>query len=399
MANYNNLKTIIQAFINANGNQAITGDIMQQTLVAIVDALGKGYQFMGIATPATDPGTTDQKVFYIANGKGVYTNFGGLNVGEDGLVLLVYSETWTKLLVTNLADLADGSVTTPKIADSAVTENKLASQSVSSKKIKDATIGASKLGVNSVTTSKIADKAVTFEKLDDNSVTTSKIEDNAVTKEKIEDEAVSSPKLTKGARKPIILTSDTTEVDEETYQKLLSDDVDVVLKIDTGNLCLLTSKINRGGLLKLLFTCLSVEGLKATDVWIYGYKVSITGSGPHNCSVTRYIGNNLYSLLALSNCLTISAFAPVLKGIDLTGTDAERKAKLAAYKANLQALGISLTNGCCIPVTYKAVYAGNISLINGDWYGLLVKSTNNLADNINIKLSADGTITEGNSVQ
>ena len=61
--------------------------------------------------------------------------------------------------------------------------------------------------------------------------------------------------------------------------------------------------------------------------------------------------------------------------------------------------GISLTNGCCIPVTYKGVYAGNISLINGDWYGLLVKNTNNPADNINIKLSADGTITEGNSAQ
>lgn len=59
----------------------------------------------------------------------------------------------------------------------------------------------------------------------------------------------------------------------------------------------------------------------------------------------------------------------------------------------------SLWIGCCIPVTYKGVYAGNISLINGDWYGLLVKNTNNPADNINIKLSADGTITEGNSAQ
>lgn len=37
--------------------------------------------------------------------------------------------------------------------------------------------------------------------------------------------------------------------------------------------------------------------------------------------------------------------------------------------------------------------------INSDWYGLLVKNTNNPADNINIKLSADGTIIEGNSTQ
>ena len=40
-----------------------------------------------------------------------------------------------------------------------------------------------------------------------------------------------------------------------------------------------------------------------------------------------------------------------------------------------------------------------LSSPNGDWYGLLVKNTNNPADNINIKLSADGTITEGNSAQ
>lgn len=49
--------------------------------------------------------------------------------------------------------------------------------------------------------------------------------------------------------------------------------------------------------------------------------------------------------------------------------------------------------------TYKDVYAGTLYKINNDWYGLLVKNTNNLADNINIKLSADGTIIEGNSTQ
>lgn len=49
--------------------------------------------------------------------------------------------------------------------------------------------------------------------------------------------------------------------------------------------------------------------------------------------------------------------------------------------------------------TYKDVYAGTLYKINSDWYGLLVKNTNNPADNINIKLSADGTIIEGNSAQ
>lgn len=104
MAKNESLKASIRKVIKANGNREITGDIMQQTLVAMVDALGKGYQFMGFATPTTDPGTTDQNVFYIANEKGAYTNFGGINIDEDGVFLLLYNGAWTKLLVANVTN-------------------------------------------------------------------------------------------------------------------------------------------------------------------------------------------------------------------------------------------------------------------------------------------------------
>lgn len=97
MANNELLKASIRNVIKANGNQEITGDIMQQTLIAIVDALGKGYQFMGVATPKTNPGTPDRKAFYIANGKGTYTNFGDIDVNEDEAVLLTYDGIWSKL--------------------------------------------------------------------------------------------------------------------------------------------------------------------------------------------------------------------------------------------------------------------------------------------------------------
>lgn len=92
-------------------------------------------------------------------------------------------------------------------------------------------------------------------------------------------------------------------------------------------------------------------------------------------------------------------YSTIFTPIELTTETAQNKTAIDARVAAFTAQGISLTNGCCIPVTYKGVYAGNISLVNGDWYGLLVKNTNNPADNINIKLSADGTITEGNSAQ
>ena len=98
MANYNNLKTAIQAVIKANGNQEITGDILQNALLSTINSLGEGYQFIGVATPATNPGTPDQKVFYVANGKGTYTNFSGISITEDEIVILYYDTAWHKLL-------------------------------------------------------------------------------------------------------------------------------------------------------------------------------------------------------------------------------------------------------------------------------------------------------------
>lgn len=108
--------------------------------------------------------------------------------------------------------------------------------------------------------------------------------------------------------------------------------------------------------------------------------------------------NNIVGAINEVNALA-KGYSTIFTPIELTTETAQNKTAIDARVAAFTAQGISLTNGCCIPVTYKGVYAGNISLINGDWYGLLVKNTNNPADNINIKLSADGTITEGNSAQ
>ena len=56
-----------------------------------------GYLFAGIATIDTNPETPDAKVFYIANGKGTYTNFGNLEVTEDDVVFLYWDSSWHKV--------------------------------------------------------------------------------------------------------------------------------------------------------------------------------------------------------------------------------------------------------------------------------------------------------------
>lgn len=100
---YNTLKTAIQNAIKENGNNEITGDVLQQALLAMIDALGAGYQFMGIAVPTTNPGTPDQKVFYITKGSGVFTNFNSITIKEGEIAILRYSSSWEKLS-TNIAD-------------------------------------------------------------------------------------------------------------------------------------------------------------------------------------------------------------------------------------------------------------------------------------------------------
>lgn len=73
---------------------------------AVSDAINKlknaGYLYAGIATPTTNPGTPDGSVFYIANGKGTYTNFGGIDVTEDEVIIICYDTEWHKM-VTGIA--------------------------------------------------------------------------------------------------------------------------------------------------------------------------------------------------------------------------------------------------------------------------------------------------------
>lgn len=97
MANYQLLKADIDKKVYQNGHQEITGENLNSVLNAMVTTLGEGYQFAGVATIDTNPGTPDAKVFYIANGKGTYTNFGGLEVTEDDVVVLYWDSSWHKV--------------------------------------------------------------------------------------------------------------------------------------------------------------------------------------------------------------------------------------------------------------------------------------------------------------
>lgn len=80
MGNYEELKQAVSDVIKTNGNQEITGAILQNALLSIISTVGGNATFAGIATPTTNPGTPDQNIFYIASDNGTYVNFGGVEI-------------------------------------------------------------------------------------------------------------------------------------------------------------------------------------------------------------------------------------------------------------------------------------------------------------------------------
>lgn len=157
MADFSSLKQTIRNYIKQNGNEEITGDILQDVLLAMVTTMGdgainnlvtalqdeftarqnqdailngnisaeatarqqadtalggridglqtaingintklaEGYIYAGIATPSTNPDTISGKVFFIAVQAGTYTNLGGIVVAYGVTILKYNGSAWS----------------------------------------------------------------------------------------------------------------------------------------------------------------------------------------------------------------------------------------------------------------------------------------------------------------
>lgn len=121
MASYNELIALINAYIKQNGIQAITGQILNGVLRAMVDQIGRGYAIMGTAVPADDPGTPDAPESWFASTPGTYTNFGGFEVADAEFALLSYTPStgWAKTTltegITEITAGIDNNVGTPYV--------------------------------------------------------------------------------------------------------------------------------------------------------------------------------------------------------------------------------------------------------------------------------------------
>lgn len=109
MGNYTELKAAIAAVIKANGNNEITGAVMQNVLNTIVSTVGANRTFVGIANADTTPGLPDGNVFYIAYTAGNYVNFqydtANLTVNPGELAILYNGKNkWDKYVIGMSSD-------------------------------------------------------------------------------------------------------------------------------------------------------------------------------------------------------------------------------------------------------------------------------------------------------
>ena len=96
MAKWSDLKATIAQIVKTNGNQEITGQLLQNVLNNIVSSVGENSTFAGIATPATSPGVPDGNVFYLATEAGIYANFNGVEITTGEAVILEWRGSWVK---------------------------------------------------------------------------------------------------------------------------------------------------------------------------------------------------------------------------------------------------------------------------------------------------------------
>ena len=104
------LKNAVRNVIKTNDNQEITGQVLQDCVVNIINNIGGNATCKGVAQPTTNPGAPDGKVYYFATQGGTYTNFDN-TVVKDGLTILFWEPDipeWVELPVFEVMQDVNG---------------------------------------------------------------------------------------------------------------------------------------------------------------------------------------------------------------------------------------------------------------------------------------------------
>ena len=98
MVNYDTLKNTLQSNVYQNSSNAVTGAILQNVLMAFINTMGTGSNFMGFLSAGNKPtGTVDGKQFYI----GYNASTTALSIDLTSVGLGTLSITRSKLYIVH----------------------------------------------------------------------------------------------------------------------------------------------------------------------------------------------------------------------------------------------------------------------------------------------------------
>lgn len=117
------------------------------------------------------------------------------NASASGIGTLIGQATAANLAAWKVGVLSDGSVTAAMLADGAVTTPKLANSAVTAAKIADGAVGSLQIGVEAIKNGNIQDGQITGSKLADQSIPGSKLNNKTITGTQIADKAITADKI------------------------------------------------------------------------------------------------------------------------------------------------------------------------------------------------------------
>jgi hypothetical protein len=176
------------------GTSTFTGDVLFQTGVTFGTGINaNSLRIKNVATPtspsdAANKSYVDAEITNLSN-----TLLSGNITSIDNTIDITESSGTVDLSV------ADGAITTAKIAADAVTDAQIANNAVTSDQIQGGAVTNTKLANFAVTTAKIAEDAITTNRIADKAVTADKLADGSISGLVLGTDSVSTDKIQNGA--------------------------------------------------------------------------------------------------------------------------------------------------------------------------------------------------------